>query len=320
MNPEKAFAKLTEAEIIALPARPQLEAETATVVTPVPTSAMPIEQAAICLGRSAPDNLWKYHDADGRLLFAVARWNDAAGKKASFLPISWTRNVDGAEFYAFKHQTTPRPLYGLPELRERPSASVVVVEGEKCADAAKAVFPSSVIVTSPGGSNGALQTDWTNLVGRKRVLIWPDLDAPGAKYATTVANILVDLGIPEVLMVDAQQLAEIDPAGRRRETVAGWDVADALEEGYEPEKLGVAAVAAAQPHKPGPRYLSFGGFTMSDDGLVLAKQGKGEDAWQKHFGFALPSRSSDGLAIRTVGSGRAGYVGPTMISGSICIR
>jgi hypothetical protein len=27
MNPEKAFAKLTEAEIIALPARPQLEAK-----------------------------------------------------------------------------------------------------------------------------------------------------------------------------------------------------------------------------------------------------------------------------------------------------
>jgi putative DNA primase/helicase len=182
------------------------------------------------------------------------------------------------ERFAFKHQPSPRPLYGLPELRERPAASIVVVEGEKCADAAKIVFPSSVIITSPGGSNGALQADWTPLAGRRRVLIWPDLDAPGIKYATTVANILVDLGISEVLIVDAQRLAEVDPSGNRRETTPGWDVADALAEGNEPGKLRAAAVAAAQPHKAGPRFVSFGRFTMSNDGLVVAKEGKGEDA------------------------------------------
>jgi putative DNA primase/helicase len=278
MNFESAFAKIAEAEIIALPSGPMSELETETVVTPVPSSAMPIEQAAASIGRSKPDRLWKYLDADGNLLFAVGRWNDVAGKKASFLPISWIRSADGCDRFAFKHHPTPRPLYGLPQLRERPNAPIVVVEGEKCADAAQAVFPSSVIVTSPGGSNGALQADWTQLAGRKRALIWPDLDAPGTKYATTVANILVDLGIPEIQIVDAQQLAEVDPYGSRRETVAGWDVADAIAEGHEPENLRIAAVAAAQHHKPGPRFLSFGSFTMSKEGLVLAKEGKGEDA------------------------------------------
>ncbi len=40
MNVENAFAKIPEAEIIALPSGPMSELETDTVVTPVPASAM----------------------------------------------------------------------------------------------------------------------------------------------------------------------------------------------------------------------------------------------------------------------------------------
>ena len=278
MNVNAAFAKFPEADIIALPI-PQLpEVETEIVIMPVPASAVRIEQAAANLGRSAPDCVWKYFDGNRNLLFAVARWNGPTGQKAKVLPVSWIRDGSGAERFAFRHHPAPRPLYGLPELRECPNDSIVVVEGEKCADAAKAVFPSSVVVTSPGGSNGALQADWTPLAGRKRVLIWPDLDIPGTKYATTVANILGELGIPEILIVEAQQLAELDPEGKKRETITGWDVADAIEEGHAPEKLGAAAIAAALPHKPGPRFVSFDNFTMSNEGLVIAKEGRGEDA------------------------------------------
>jgi putative DNA primase/helicase len=278
MNVENAFAKISDADIIALPTAQLPDVETEIVIAPVPVSAGSIEQAAASLGRSAPDALWEYYDDKRNLLFAVGRWNGPAGKKAKLLPVSWIRDASGAERFAFKHQPSPRPLYGLPELTERPNASVVIVEGEKCADAAKIVFPSSVSLTSPGGSNGALQADWTPLAGRRRVLIWPDLDAPGIKYATTVANILVDLGIPEILIVDAKRLAEVDPSGNRRETTPGWDVADAVAEGNEPERLRAAAVAAAQPHKAGARFVSFGSFTMSNDGLILAKEGRSEDA------------------------------------------
>jgi hypothetical protein len=38
-----------------------------------------------------------------------------------------------------------RPLYGLPGLAEKPKAPVVIVEGEKTADAAVKVFPQSVV-------------------------------------------------------------------------------------------------------------------------------------------------------------------------------
>jgi hypothetical protein len=41
-----------------------------------------------------------------------------------------------------------RPLLGLPELPDRPTANVVVVvEGEKTADAAAKVFPQSCVIT-----------------------------------------------------------------------------------------------------------------------------------------------------------------------------
>jgi hypothetical protein len=145
MKVEAAFSKLSEADIIALPVAPEVENE--TVITPVPASAAPIEQGAAHLGRSAPDFLWKYLDGSGNLLFAVARWNGPTGQKAKVLPVSWIRDASGGERFGFRHHPAPRPLYGLPELRERPNASIVVVEGEKCADAAKAVFPSSCHVT-----------------------------------------------------------------------------------------------------------------------------------------------------------------------------
>src|SRR6476659_2984554 len=106
MNVEKAFARLDDAELIALPAAD--EVASVVVVAPVPPHATAIEEAAILLGRSAPAHLWKYLDADGNLLFAVARWDDAAGEKVRFLPISWVRSPDGAEAFAFKHQIAPR--------------------------------------------------------------------------------------------------------------------------------------------------------------------------------------------------------------------
>jgi putative DNA primase/helicase len=73
---------------------------------------------------------------------------------------------------------TPRPLYGLQGLAERPDAQVVVTEGEKAADAAGTLLPAMVAVTSPNGSKSAGKADWSPLHGR-RLVIWPDADSAG---------------------------------------------------------------------------------------------------------------------------------------------
>ena len=78
----------------------------------------------------------------------------------------------------------PRPLYGLDLLAAEPDAAVLVVEGEKAADAAAELVPDLVVVTSPFGAKAATKADWSALDGRT-VVIWPDNDTAGAGYAKT---------------------------------------------------------------------------------------------------------------------------------------
>jgi hypothetical protein len=85
------------------------------------------------------------------------------------------------------HSRAKAALYGLDWLAKHPDASVVICEGEKSADAAAGVCPNSVCITSPGGSQAASKADWSPLEAR-RILVWPDADEPGAKYAATVAG------------------------------------------------------------------------------------------------------------------------------------
>jgi putative DNA primase/helicase len=83
---------------------------------------------------------------------------------------------------------SPRPLYNLNELTERLSDPVLVVEGEKAADAARTLFPDYVVTTWAGGSNAPAQAAWDALE-RRNAVIWPDADEPGKKAAEKVAEL-----------------------------------------------------------------------------------------------------------------------------------
>jgi DNA primase len=74
----------------------------------------------------------------------------------------------------------PLPLYGTELLAQHPDHPVVVVEGEKSADALRRIFAGRniIVVTWPGGTPVVLRADWTPLAGRQ-VLLWPDADRPG---------------------------------------------------------------------------------------------------------------------------------------------
>jgi putative DNA primase/helicase len=145
---------------------------------------------------------------------------------------------------------------------------VIICEGEKAVDAATLIFPCSVVVTSCGGASAATKTDGAPLAG-KRVLLWPDCDDAGTKYARQVATILSAIGC-DVSIIDAMSLAAICPTGSdKRIPVAGWDAADAVDEWEDASALRRAANGLAKPFDPGPRYISHGAFTMSADGLTV---------------------------------------------------
>jgi putative DNA primase/helicase len=167
----------------------------------------------------------------------------------------------------------------LDRLAVRPNASVIVCEGEKAADAAAAIFPKSVAVTSSNGAASASKTDWSPFAG-KRVLIWPDADPSGSKYAREVAGILSLLGC-DVSITDATALASIAPGGGGREPTLGWDAANAATGWPASGLLRKAAHDVAILFDPGPRYVSYGLFEMSAAGLTTGIPSKGENKGER---------------------------------------
>ena len=168
-----------------------------------------------------PATLYRYRDAVGQELGAVARYEFVKdGKRGkSFLPITWG-SEDGGKTWDWKcgAWNLPRPLYGLDHLATRPKAPVLVVEGEKAADAARRLLPAFVTVTWPGGSKAVSCIDWTPLTGRD-VTLWPDADAPGIRAMDELRALLEGM---------ATRVRWLDVSGQP-ET---WDVADAVAEGW----------------------------------------------------------------------------------------
>jgi len=156
---------------------------------------------------------WVYTDASGEPAGLVIRWNKPTGK--DIRPVS--RKADGSG-WAIVAMPEPRPLYGLPELlAANPGDRVYVTEGEKAADAARAL--GLVATTSPHGSKSASKADWSPVAGRE-VVVLPDHDEPGEAYADDVARLAIAAGAKSVRMV---RLVELWP-----ELPAGGDLADLL--------------------------------------------------------------------------------------------
>lgn len=147
---------------------------------------------------------WTYHDAGGEPVGLVVRWNTPTGKDVrpvSKTPAGWI--IGG--------MPTPRPLYALPDLlATKPGDRVYVAEGEKAADAARAV--GLVATTSPHGSKSAGKADWSPVSGRE-VVILPDHDDAGERYADDVARLVTAAGAKSVRVVRLVELWAGMPEG-----------------------------------------------------------------------------------------------------------
>lgn len=172
-----------------------------TPIIPVPADAPQLTNAIIARWVRPGYTLtagWRYLDTQGNLLGCVVRC-DGSGDK-DIVPLTFSVGPNGAREWRKKSWTSQRPLYGLDRLAARPDAPVIVAEGEKAADAAETLFKDHVGITSPGGSNAAGKADWSALNGRK-VIVWPDHDEPGEKYAADVARLASQAGALAVSVV-----------------------------------------------------------------------------------------------------------------------
>ncbi|MCK8787741.1 DUF927 domain-containing protein [Roseomonas sp. NAR14] len=252
--PDPRFAPLGEpgpAGPASAPPPPERPADAWAPILPAP---LPLPKALRHRDHGVPSTVWRYLAADGALLFAVARFDTPAGKQV--LPY-----CGGAGGWRWRAAPVPRPLYGLDRLAARLDAPVLVVEGEKTADAAAALFPDHAVLTWPGGCKAVLRADWTPLADRV-VVIWPDHDEPGRKAAAAIAQAAGLAGAERVAVVtvpaewpDGWDLADPPPAGTTVETlhtlvmaavpVGGDDAADDADPDAEPD-----ADPAADPHSP----------------------------------------------------------------------
>jgi len=148
------------------------------------TARAAVEAYRVTLGRE--NARWTYHNAEGEPIGIVLRWNRDGGSK-DIRPV-WRFGE------RWRHSLpTTRPIYGLDRLAAAPGARVFVAEGEKCAEMiAELGLPAT---TSPGGSNAAGRGDWSPLAGCEVVIV-PDADEPGRKYAAEVLERLATLNPP----------------------------------------------------------------------------------------------------------------------------
>jgi putative DNA primase/helicase len=220
-------------------------------IAPVPDAAPPAFFDHRRLGR--PAATWTYRDAEGRLLGYAVRF-ECDGKK-QILPHAYCRHPDGSEGWCWKSFAAPRPLYGLDRLAARPDAPVLIVEGEKTADAASSIFKEYVAVTWPGGSKAVGKVDWSPLTGR-RMTLWPDADSSGRVAMTEVARCLAAL---KDTVVSSVKLPDILPEG--------WDLADPAPESFDVERtLGAASRTGTSPALPFGYSFSKRGLVWRDDG------------------------------------------------------
>ncbi len=190
--------------------------------------------------RGFPEMVWEYKTLDGKTAGFMYRFKTSDGGK-EVLPLTWCKNtVTEKEEWRWMGFSVPRYLFGLQYLTEKPDATVLLVEGEKCAAAAALECPQYACLTWPGGTKAVDKIDWAPLAGRK-VIIWPDCDGAVDKGGILLPDHLqggyaAAYKISQILLLQGCDVSIIDiPAPGKKKH--GWDIADAIEEGLTGQLL-----------------------------------------------------------------------------------
>ena len=184
---------------------------------------------------SKPDGKWEsrpieklhpYKTLEGDLLGYTALVRKSDGSK-DVIPYRWCENKEGKKAWRQRGFKGRRPLYNQESLLLNKYAQILIVEGEKCCDAAEQIFKgdgSVIPISWLGGCKNVKNADWSVIENRK-VIIWPDADKPGIKAAKEIYNYLKEKNIAiKTLNVDGKE--------------KGWDIADFIEEGATKKDIG----------------------------------------------------------------------------------
>jgi putative DNA primase/helicase len=162
----------------------------------------------------ANNGVWEYRSLDNEFICFVVRY-DNNGKK-SFKPFTLQDNKLIPKWFKDENGETvkTRPLYGLPLLKLYPNKNILIVEGEKTADAAQLLFPEYMVLAWMGGSGMAKHVDLSLLSGHK-ICLWPDNDENGINAMEIIRSRCIDI-------VDSISIINVSSLGLEPK----WDLAD----------------------------------------------------------------------------------------------
>lgn len=177
-----------------------------------------------------PAKSWAYRNANGTVIGYACRFDTTDGKQV--LPYTSKTNGTRTE-WKWMGFDKPRPLYNLHKIVQNPEKSILIVEGEKTADAASKLIPSVIATAWMGGASAVKYIDLTPLQGRV-IVLWPDNDythaykdglaagqtkpfhdQPGNKAMLEIANAL------------KPYCRTIKWVNNPKDSPCGWDIADA---------------------------------------------------------------------------------------------
>jgi len=171
-------------------------------------------------------------DATGNLKGYVFRFErpnpeDLDGKNIKITPpLAYCENERG--FRCWKWQGffgEEKTAYGLEKLAQDATKSILIVEGEKKADAAQKMLTEYHVLSWIGGAGSVGKTDWNCLAG-KEVIIWPDNDSGGLKAAGVLQKIVSSVNAEKGLD------GSVAVVSLPHDLPEKWDLADKLPENW----------------------------------------------------------------------------------------
>jgi len=239
MDAEAMFRPLDpEKRVEAEPA----DKDTKTPIVPVPADAPPMRYRHQKLG--SPSMQWPYHDAEGRLVGYVCRWDhlDAHGQPVkTILPITYCDLGNGRYGWRARGVPAPRPLMALPNILANPDAPILIVEGEKTWEAARLLFEYMAVTTPMHGAKSPHLTNFSCCAGRD-VVIATDNDEAGRDFGDKVFELVRAAGAMSISHLRPDRLGVWQWKGgekiRRSGSIPeGWDIGDALDDGWTVEDV-----------------------------------------------------------------------------------
>jgi len=191
-----------------------------------------------------PVAVYEYVDKQSNTIGYVCRF-EPLNESKQFSPLTCWRDAKGILKWKWKKWPGPNPLYHADRLAANPQNKVLIVEGEKTADAAQLLLPDWIVTTWPGGAGAVKHADWS-LLKTRYCAAWPDNDRPGKDAAHALKKIIPTLHIVQLPdeLPEGFDLADAEP---------GFDVRAHINAPMQPKQISMnEALIAANDRDSNP--------------------------------------------------------------------